>query len=126
VGLDRKHWSNATPIRRIFRAAFTAAGLPYFNPHSIRNTLVQLGQTICKTPEEYKAWSQNLGHEEVLTTFCSYGQVASARQAEIMRDVAKSRSIVLPSAEEIADAVARKLRVQSGSQGLAARGESRE
>ena len=28
----------------------------------------------CKTPEEYKAWSQNLGHEGVLTTFCSYGE----------------------------------------------------
>ena len=34
AGLDRKHWSTATPIRKIFRNAFTAAGLPYFNPHS--------------------------------------------------------------------------------------------
>jgi hypothetical protein len=28
VGLDRKGWSNATPIRLIFGDAFTAAGLP--------------------------------------------------------------------------------------------------
>jgi len=33
-GLDRKHWSSAGPIRTIFKDAFAAAGLPYFNPHS--------------------------------------------------------------------------------------------
>jgi len=43
--------------------------LPYFNPHSFRNTLVRLGQEICRSPEEFKSWSQNLGHEKVLTTF---------------------------------------------------------
>jgi integrase len=32
VGLDRQHWSNAGPIRTIFKEAFAAAGLPYFNP----------------------------------------------------------------------------------------------
>ena len=31
--------------------------------------------------------SQNLGHEGVLTTFTSYGEVASARQAEILREL---------------------------------------
>jgi len=115
VGLDRKHWSNATAIRKIFREAFQVAGLPYFNPHSLRNTLVQLGETVCKTPEEFKAWSQNLGHEKVLTTFCSYGQVASARQGEIIRDLAKPQQIESSRVEEIADAVARKLGVQKGT-----------
>jgi hypothetical protein len=50
AGLDRKHWSNASPIRKIFREAFPAAGLRYFNPHSVRNTLVQRGETVCKSP----------------------------------------------------------------------------
>jgi integrase len=85
AGLDRKHWSSAGPIRAIFKEAFAAAGLPYFNPHSFRKTLALLGQTLCRTPEEYKAWSQNLGHEHVLTTFCSYGDVSSHRQMEILR-----------------------------------------
>jgi integrase len=84
LGLDRKAWSNADPIRRIFKAAFEAAGLPYFNPHSLRKTLARLGETICITPEDFKAWSQNLGHEQVLTTFTSYGSVATHRQAEII------------------------------------------
>jgi integrase len=84
-GLARQHWSSASPIRSIFRDAFAAAGLPYFNPHSFRKTLALLGGQICRSPEEYKAWSQNLGHENVLTTFSSYGDVARHRQAEIIR-----------------------------------------
>jgi integrase len=85
AGLDRKHWSSASPIRQILKKAFAAAGLPYFNPHSFRKTLALLGGKICRTPEEYKAWSQNLGHDHVMTTFSSYGDVGSYRQAEIIR-----------------------------------------
>ena len=88
VGLERAHWSSAARIRTIFRDSFTIAGLPYFNPHSFRNTLVRLGQEVCKTPEEFKAWSQNLGHEKVLTTFLSYGQVESPRQGQIIKALA--------------------------------------
>lgn len=83
-GLSREHWRSASSIRMIFREAFEKAGLPYFNPHSFRNTLAQLGQAICGSPEEFKAWSQNLGHEGPLTTFLSYGEVAPQRQREIM------------------------------------------
>lgn len=111
-GLDCKHWSNATPIRKIFWDAFQAAGLPYFNPHSLRNTLVQLGEKVCKTPEEFKAWSQNLGHEKVLTTFCSYGTVAVSRQREIMRNLANPKQADSSSADDIAEAVLRRLQGQ--------------
>lgn len=88
AGLDRKHWSNAGPIRTIFKEAFATVGFPYFNPHSFRKTLALLGGVLCKTPEQYKAWSQNMGHEHVLTTFTSYGDVSSQRQAEIIRGMA--------------------------------------
>ena len=87
VGLERECWSSGSPIREIFRDAFTAAGLPYFNPHSFRNTLAQLGERRCENPEEFKSWSQNLGHEGVLTTLTSYGAVDPARQAEIIRSM---------------------------------------
>jgi hypothetical protein len=53
--------------------------------------LAQLGETLRQTPEQFKAWSQNLGHEGVLTTFNSYGTVAAVRQSEIMQDLAKPR-----------------------------------
>jgi integrase len=89
AGLERKHWSGGGPIRQIFKDAFAATGLPYFNPHSFRKTLALLGGQICKTPEEYKAWSQNLGHDHVLTTFSSYGDVGTYRQTEIIRAFAE-------------------------------------
>ena len=90
VGLARRHWSNATAIRKIFKDAFTAAGLPKANPHSFRNTLVQVAYQLQLPPEEFKVWSQNLGHESILTTFSSYGPVTAYRQAEIMRRIATS------------------------------------
>lgn len=109
AGLTRDHWSNASPIRKIFREAFINVGLPYFNPHSFRNTLVQLGQDVCKTPEEFKAWSQNLGHEKVLTTFLSYGEVACQRQGDIIRGLAMPQSVMQPGTNEFADAVVKRL-----------------
>jgi integrase len=88
TGLERKHWSTAEPIRRIFRDAYQGAGLPYFPPHSLRSTLAQLGERVCTSPEHFKAWAQNLGHENVLTTFTSYGAVASHQQAALIRSLA--------------------------------------
>ncbi len=85
AGLTRTSWRTTGPIRQIFRDAFAAAGLPYVNPHAFRKTLVRLGETVCRSPEEWKAWSQNLGHESEMTTFVGYGQVPGHRQAEIMR-----------------------------------------
>jgi integrase len=100
-GLSRAHWSNATPIRSIFKEAFTRAGLAYANPHSFRKTLAQLGERLCRTPEEFKAWSQNLGHEQVLTTFSSYGHVAADRQAQLIRHLAQRREAGVPKTEMI-------------------------
>jgi integrase len=109
-GLEQDHWSSASPIRAIFREAFVNAGLPYFNPHSFRNTLVQLGQDVCRSPEQFKAWSQNLGHEKVLTTFISYGEVGYQRQGEIIRGLATPQQPVQSDANEIAKAVVKMLR----------------
>jgi len=109
-GLQRKHWSSASPIRKIFREAFDRAGLPYFNPHSFRNTLARLGEDVCKSPEQFKAWSQNLGHEKVLTTFLNYGEVGCQRQGEIIRGLATPQQAVQSDAHEIAEAVVKRLR----------------
>ncbi len=116
-GLKREHWRSADAIRRVFREAFEAAALPYFNPHSLRSTLAQLGEKLCRTPEDWKAWSQNLGHEGVLTTFTSYGAVGSQRQRELIRGL-ETRPVEGPlSASEIAKAVARELRLGGRAEG---------
>jgi len=94
IGIEAKHWSSATPIRALFKAAFESTGLPYFNPHSVRNTLVRLGQTRCKTAEDFKSWSQNLGHEGVLTTLTSYGTVPLERQGEVIKHMANAPAVM--------------------------------
>jgi integrase/recombinase XerD len=105
MGLERECWSTAQPIREIFREAFQHAGLPSFNPHSFRNTLAQLGERACPNAEALKAWSQNLGHESVLTTLTSYGAVAPARQAELIRELGRPTSSTINLADLIEQAV---------------------
>jgi len=109
VGLDRRHWSTTAPIRTIFREAFEGASLPYFNPHSVRDTLARFGETICKNPEQFKAWSQNLGHEKVLTTFYSYGEVGNQRQGEIIRNLAKPQPTMTSDVSELAKALVHEM-----------------
>ena len=110
MGMARKHWRTASPIRAIFRGAFESAGLPYFNPHSLRTTLAQLGETVCQNPEQFKAWSQNLGHEGVLTTFLSYGAVAPRRQGQIIQTLAIGAVPPSAQAEVVGQAVLRAMR----------------
>ena len=62
---------------------------------SFRDTLVQLGEQRCTTPEEFKAWSQNLGHERVMTTLTSYGNVAPHRQAGLIRGLGEARPVAV-------------------------------
>jgi integrase/recombinase XerD len=83
--------------------------LAYFNPHSFRKTLASLGEYVCRTPAVFKAWSQNLGHEQVMTTFSSYGAVSATRQAEIIRGLNKPTGPA-GNVDEVACIVARALR----------------
>ena len=85
AGLARKGWATSEPVREAFQRGFAAAQLPYFNPHSLRSMLVRHAMTLDLSPEVMKAWSQNLGHADVLTTFTSYGHVPTHRQGELVR-----------------------------------------
>ena len=112
-GLTHEHWSNAAAIRKIFKAAFVLAGLPNFNPHSFRNTLAVLGEGLCHSAEEFKAWSQNLGHEGVLTTFYSYGDVQEGRQVDIFKQFKEPRvGVTSPDVIALAKELAKELDLQ--------------
>jgi len=115
TSLSKEHWQTTTPIRAIFSKAFNAAGLPYFNPHSFRKTLASLGETMSPNAEVFKAWSQNLGHVGVLTTFFSYGEVQPQRQAEIFKQFRTPSAPILPSVDEFAKAVVREMLNQPNS-----------
>ena len=99
-GIEALHWRDASPVRAIFRQAFELAGLAYFPPHSFRHTLGHLMQTACRTPEQIKAWSQNLGHENIATTLTSYGKIDPHRQGEVIGGI--SLQAEAPNADVLA------------------------
>ncbi|MEM9476712.1 MAG: site-specific integrase [Pseudomonadota bacterium] len=84
LGIERAPWASPSSAAKIFKQAFIDAGQPPFSPHRVRDTLAELAKDHCRTPEDYKAWSQNIGHDDVLTTFRSYGSVAPGRQVDLM------------------------------------------
>lgn len=88
-GLSRDPWASAAPVREIFKKAFSNAGLPYFNPHLFRNTIVQWAEKNC-TPYEFKAISQNLGHEHAMTTYNSYGKLSERAQIDAIANLGKA------------------------------------
>lgn len=108
-GLTRENWLTATPIRKIFKIAFASIDAPYFNPHSFRKTLTRLSQTMCRTPEEVKAWSQNLGHEALMTTFYNYGEIEDYQQGELIRHLNKPRLEQSPDMQAIIEATIKKM-----------------
>jgi site-specific recombinase XerD len=107
AGLHRQGWGTSEPVRAIFRRAFALACLPYFNPHSFRDMLVRHAMALNLSAEAMKAWSQNLGHADVLTTFTSYGSVPSHRQGELIRTAGSKDAAVLLDDPDIRALVAK-------------------
>ncbi|MDP8217298.1 MAG: site-specific integrase [Candidatus Theseobacter exili] len=89
-GLEPVHWQSANQIRKIFKVEFINAGLSYYSPHCFRNTITRLGERLCKSAEDFKAWSQNLGHESPSTTFTSYGYIETHTQGKIIKEIGTS------------------------------------
>ena len=104
-GLSREHWANAAPVRAIFKAAFARVELPYFKPHTVRHTLTQLAYKLQLSPEQLKAWSQNMGHDSVLTTIGSYGPISVERQEELLNALGKPSLAASDFSTEIAEKV---------------------
>lgn len=88
-GLKPVCWATSAPIREIFKRAFKAANVKYHSPHRVRDTVVEHGYRWCRTPEQIKALSQNLGHSNVATTLTSYGAIPLHRQRELIRTAGK-------------------------------------
>lgn len=84
-GFLRTPWASPARVAAAFKEAFTALDLPPFSPHTVRKTLTDLASRFCRTPEDFKAWSQNLGHDDVLTTFHNYGSLSAGRQKELIQ-----------------------------------------
>ena len=95
AGLARDGWSGTGPVRAGFQRGFQLAGIKSYNPHSFRDMLVHHAMALNLGPEAMKAWSQNLGHADVLTTFYSYGQVSTQKQGELIRAGMKPKAATI-------------------------------
>lgn len=82
-------WKSSAPARKIFEKRFVQADVKYYHPHTLRHLLVKEIAKLPLTEEQKKAISQNFGHENVGTTFGSYGynHIAEDRQIEIIQNV---------------------------------------
>lgn len=87
--LSRDPYPNGQKINSIVKAAFRTAGLHPFHAHSLRKTLTLYGDGLCTTREAFKAWSQNISHENAATTINSYLPVSRERQRDIIRELRK-------------------------------------
>ncbi len=77
----------------------------------LSDTLVHLGMNDRLSPEQMKAISQNIGHDNVLTTLTSYGEVSYQRQGEIIKGLATPQQENSPmNVSELAKALAHEMR----------------
>ncbi len=86
-GLARDFWSGGNSIREILKSRSEQAGMPYFNPHSFRHAACQLALKLSRTPQEFKALSQNFGHEQVTTTLRSYGTLDDSQVSDVISQI---------------------------------------
>lgn len=83
-GLSRDMYASANALRVVLGQAFEVVGLPKFPPHSFRKTITKWGQGRYQSPEALKAFSQNLGHDSVVTTIDSYCPVSREEQRRLI------------------------------------------
>lgn len=89
-GLSRDPFASTGPLNEIVKDAFAAVQLPRYTPHSFRHMLALHGDKICQTREQFKGWSQNLGHESVAITVSAYMPVTAEMQRAIILGLGES------------------------------------
>jgi integrase len=77
-------WQGTGRMREIFKKRSQEAALPYFPPHSYRHLAQDLAMKSCRTGEQIKAVSQNLGHEHIATTLSAYGTLSPERLSQVV------------------------------------------
>ena len=82
-------------------------GLPYFRPHTVRDTLIQFAYRLGLSPEQLKALSQNMGHSNVLTTLHGYGHITTERQGELLAQLPHFGEAPLAKVEGAAETLAK-------------------
>jgi len=86
-GVEPVFWRSTSTIRKIFEDRTINAGLEYFSPHKYRHLATRLATDNCRSAEQIKAVSQNLGHERIHTTLLTYGKLHNYRVKEVVSEM---------------------------------------
>ncbi len=115
--VTKKSWCDSGGARKIFVKRCADAKVSYFNPHSFRHLIVHMMSEIRLTEKEKRAISLCLGHENVGTTFGSYGygNISDKDATKIVREIQTGQdsngSVTLSSEEkESLDNLLKKLK----------------
>lgn len=87
--ISNEFWKSTGGIRAVFKKRFEAAGLEYFSPHAFRHSATKIALELCKTPAEFKAVSQNLGHENMATTMFDYASLPDEEVEKKVKSISK-------------------------------------
>lgn len=68
-----KFWQTSGPVRQMIRERCKEAGVSYYNPHSFRHSAAEFMSERGLTEADKRAISLVFGHENVGTTFGTYG-----------------------------------------------------
>jgi integrase len=90
--------SSTYAISRAFKKASSEIGLS-FSPHSAKHCIGLLGWDFCRTPEQTKAWSLNMGHENEAITEKYYSKIHPDRIEEIFQDFGERPSETIDDKE---------------------------
>ena len=88
--ISNEFWKSTGGIRAVFKKRFEAAGLEYFSPHAFRHSATKIALELCKTPAEFKAVSQNLGHENMATTMFDYASLPDEEVEKKVKSIGQS------------------------------------
>ena len=86
--LSREIYSNGSKFNEVFRTAFTQVQMHPYHPHGVCKTLGQELSDRNLPLATQKAWSQNLRHENFITTVSSYLPVSEQQQGALIKGLA--------------------------------------
>jgi integrase len=89
VGLKRTPYATTAPLRDVVKEAFALVQMPKYTPHAFRHMLMLYGDKNTNTREEFKAWSQNMGHKSEAVSVESYIPISEDAKHEIILRLAK-------------------------------------
>ena len=86
-GVEPIFWRSTSTMCKIFEDRAKSAELSYYSPHKFRHSATRLATDSCRSAEQIKAVSQNLGHEHVSTTLLTYGRLTHYRVRDVVTEL---------------------------------------